>query len=360
MLTERIAAKRIQFLWVAVAAAAMMANSGCRAAYIARVGYQHLRYVGRARPISEEIAATADADTRRLLELVLEVRGYAEEQGLEVGGSYLEVADTSGLATAHVVTAAYADRLEPYTWHYPIVGEIPYRGYFERDSAESYAAKLARRGLDTYIVEAAGYSTLGWFDDPLPSRALALGDVGLADMVFHELVHQTLYVPGHIAFNETLASAVAARMTIAFFESRGSSELAEQARARRSRWLEQGAYCDELAGRLRAYFAEHSGDGLEGMLGGRGEIYAEARARLGELGVFASAEEAGGGDDVAAGPPINNALFLAIYRYRRDARRIDAYLDHFAAAGDAIAALATATKQAPDPYSALDRDKYVF
>jgi len=312
-------------------------SGGCRAGYIARVGYQHLRYMSRAQPIREAIDEAADAERRRLLELVLAARSYAEQQGLEVGGSYLELADTSGLATAHVVTAAYADRLQPYVWRYPIVGEIPYRGYFERDRAEAYAAKLARRGLDTYIVEAAGYSTLGWLDDPLPSRALKLGEVGLVDMIFHELVHQTLFVPGRIAFNETLASAVAARMTISFFESRGHDELARRARERRSRWLEQGAYCDALAERLRAYFSEHAEDPLERLLEGRREIYAEARLRLGELGVFAAkSADADADADARPAPPMNNALFLAIYRYRQDAARIDAVLENFPRPGDAL------------------------
>ena len=134
---------------------------GCRAGYVARVGLEHLRYVRSAVPISRSIEAEPDGARRERLELVLAAREFAARNGLDVGGSYLSVADTSGLATAHVVTAAYADRLEPYTWRYPVVGTIPYRGYFERSDAEAYGAKLEARGYDVYIVEASGYSTLG-------------------------------------------------------------------------------------------------------------------------------------------------------------------------------------------------------
>jgi len=108
-----------------------------------------------------------------------QVRRFAEDRGLDVGGSYLEIADTNGLATAYVVTAAYPDRLEAYQWSYPVVGRIPYRGYFDRGEAEAFGRRMESDGLDTHIVEAAGYSTLGWLDDPLPSGLIDYDDVAL-------------------------------------------------------------------------------------------------------------------------------------------------------------------------------------
>ncbi|RMD82653.1 MAG: hypothetical protein D6815_08680, partial [Candidatus Dadabacteria bacterium] len=80
------------------AALALLAgcSAGCRPLYVARLGIEHLRYVSRARPIEQVAAETSDPALRAKLELVLAVREFARAQGLDVGGSYLKVADTEG------------------------------------------------------------------------------------------------------------------------------------------------------------------------------------------------------------------------------------------------------------------------
>jgi len=334
----------------AVAVALLLAFgglAGCRPGYIMRVGVEHLRYVGSAHPISEEIERTADPDRRRRLEAVLAARDYAAEHGLEVGGSYLEVADTEGLATAYVVTAAHADRLEPYTWSYPIVGRIPYRGYFDPERARSFAASLEEEGLDTHIVEASGYSTLGWFDDPLPSGVLANDEVEVVTVVLHELVHQTVFVTGNIAFNETLASAVGGRLAIQFFEERGDDERARVARERYDRWLAQGELLDDLVVRLEAYFDRSRDFDAAAMRAGRAEIYEDALQGLRDVRLVGDDD----GDDVAA--RINNAVLLAVYRYRRRARLFDEYLGRFSNVSEAMDELGASLDAHDDPYDAL-------
>jgi predicted aminopeptidase len=320
--------------------------AGCRPGYLTRVGIEHMRYVSRARSIVEELEATDDPVRQRRLRLVLQAREYASEQGLDVGGSYLEVADTAGLASAYVVTAAYVDRLEAYSWKYPIVGRIPYRGYFDRAKAEEFAVELEADGLDTHIVEAAGYSTLGWLDDPLPSGVLALDDVDVVTVVLHELVHQTLFVAGHIDFNETFASAVAGRLAVAFFEVRGETQYAEKARARHDRWLEQGVFLDDLVETLTEYFDGAKNSSRVGLRVGRQRIYDDAAARLRELGLIGGAE-----DDSAS--DMNNAVLLGLMRYRRRASLVDGYLATFARISQAIDALRAALDDHEDPYDAL-------
>jgi len=329
---------------------------------------QHLRYVSRARPISEaieEAEAVGDLTRRDRLQLVLDVRAFAAEQGLKVGGSYLQVSDTTGLATAYVVTAAHADRLQPYEWSYPVVGRIPYRGYFDRSEADAFAERLQSDGLDTYVVEASGYSTLGWFDDPLPSGLLELDEVSLADVVLHELVHQTLYVPGHIEFNETFATAVAGRMTIDFFERRDDPAAVKSAREHREVWLRQCAVADELADGLRAYFAASIGADREQLLAGRAAVYRDAWPRLVASGLVRGSSESQGAPGSADSPDsagsqtemgdagvirINNAVFLAMYRYRRSGGDLDAYVGAFASISEALARLEAELAQHDDPY----------
>ena len=325
-----------------IASALCFLTSGCRAGYVARVGLEHLRYIRTAVPIEQVVLETTDDTRRERLELVLEARGWAAEHGLDVGGSYASVADTTGLATAHVVTAAYADRLEPYEWRYPIVGRIPYRGYFEREPADRFAAKLAEEGFDTYVVEASGYSTLGWFDDPLPSGILELDRAGIVSFLFHELLHQTVYVPGWIAFNETLATAVSGRMTEQFFRERDDDEALDLLRERSERWLEQALLCDGLAERLELYFGEEAEN-----RSGRNDIYRSAVADFRRLQLLAEAKEG------VAEPKLNNAWFLAVWRYRKSAARFVAYLHGFDSISAALADLESRLEGVDDPYEVL-------
>src|SRR5207247_944853 len=88
---------------------------------------------------------------RERLELVLAVREFARGRlGLRAGDSYTTFAEVPRDATVYVVSAARRDRLEAYDWGYPLVGRLPYRGFFSRTAAERAAGDLAagawRRG----------------------------------------------------------------------------------------------------------------------------------------------------------------------------------------------------------------------
>jgi predicted aminopeptidase len=321
---------------------------GCRAGYVARVSCEHLRFISRAEPIAEQVSRTSDPARREKLETVLAVREFAAANGLDPGGSYAEISETEGLARAHVVTAAYKDRLEPYVWRYPVVGSMPYRGYFERADADAYAAKLDREGLDTHVVEASGYSTLGWFDDPLPSGVLELDVVGVAGFVLHELTHRRLFVSGEIDFNETLASAVSARLTEKFFAEKGDDALLKRALRRHAAWLDEAHACDALSERLEAYFAENAGrsevaDSAD-LMAGRAAIYAAAVPRLRAVRLLSPE-----GDEA----DINNAVLLAWRRYRSRVRDFEAYFDRYPSVDAALAALETKLAETEDPWVAL-------
>jgi predicted aminopeptidase len=54
------------------------------------------------------------------------------------------------------------------------------------------------------------YSTLGWLSDPVLSSFVYDAEPELAEMMFHELAHVLLFVPGDTVFNESFAVTVAA------------------------------------------------------------------------------------------------------------------------------------------------------
>jgi predicted aminopeptidase len=162
-------------------------------------------------PIGELVAdpATPDALRERLL-LVQRARAFAvEELGLPDNGSYSRYVDLDRDYVVVNVFAAPEFSLTPKTWCYPIAGCVAYRGYFSLAPARRFGERLAERGFDVAYGKVPAYSTLGRFEDPVVSTMLRRSDDGLVSLLFHELAHQRIYVPGDTAFNESFASAVA-------------------------------------------------------------------------------------------------------------------------------------------------------
>lgn len=141
--------------------------------------------------------------------LVLRIREFAEkEMKLPAKGHYRSYVDVERPYVVWNVFAAPEFSLEPETWCYPFVGCAAYRGYFSEENARRYAEKLKTQGYDVYVGGVTAYSTLGWFDDPLMNTFIYYPESGLAGLIFHELAHQVLYVPGDTAFNESFATLV--------------------------------------------------------------------------------------------------------------------------------------------------------
>jgi predicted aminopeptidase len=182
----------------------------CSPGYVLRAGYEEAKLLSRRRPIEE---ARADARTtreeRRKLDLVVQARTFARESlGLDVGDSYTTYAEVDSDTLLLVVSAAEKVRFRQYTWWFPIVGRVPYKGYFRFQDALDEAARLEEEGLDTYVRPTAAFSTLGWFNDPLLSTVLRAPDVFLVSTVIHEVTHNTTYIASQAAFNESFANFV--------------------------------------------------------------------------------------------------------------------------------------------------------
>ncbi len=186
-------------------------------------------------PLTPERIASLEPAEQQAYASLLDALAFGESLGLAHTTSYRDLVDDPNAGVVHVVTAAAANRLEPRTWWFPITGRVSYRGYFQKERADGFAAELAAEGYDTYVRPAPLYSTLGWFDDPIPRALLSWPVHDRVDTLLHELVHQTVFVPDDTAYNEALASFIAHHATLAFLASQ------PEARAR----AEDG-FADEL------------------------------------------------------------------------------------------------------------------
>lgn len=222
---------------------------GCSPLYVLRAGYEEAKILWYRTPIRTLLQddTRLDAAARDKLRLVLRVRGFARHDlGFRVGKSYASLSQLPTPLTIHVVTAAHRTRLESHTWWFPIVGRVAYKGFFRAAAAEAEARRLQAAGFDTAIRTAAAFSTLGWFDDPLLPHLLHYDQPVLTNIVLHELFHNTFYLPGNTAFNESLANFAGHRGTIAFF-TRQYGAAHERTQAVRDAWQAELAVAEFFA-----------------------------------------------------------------------------------------------------------------
>lgn len=265
-------------LTVAVVLFLALTPTGC---YLSRAGWEEARILAGRKDISRLVAdpATDDA-TRRKLQLVLAARAFARDSvGLDVGESFTTYSRLHRDTLVLVLSAAYRDRLAPHTWWFPIVGRVPYKGFFDFGAAQAAARELQAEGLDTYLRPSAAFSTLGWFNDPLLSTTLRYDSLDLANTVIHEVTHNTFYAPGQAVFNESFATFVGAHGAEWFFRMRGDSA---RARIAARDWEDDktlGRFWTALWRELDSAYRAHP-DSRDARLAARDTIYARARRVL--------------------------------------------------------------------------------
>ena len=167
-----------------------------------------LSYLNRAVPI-ETLLSDDDPETRQFVERVLDIRRFAtEELGLKESSNYTRYVALDRDYLAAVVSGSAKDSFTRHYWWFPVVGRLPYKGFFNSDHARREAERLRRRDLDVLVRQVDAFSTLGWFSDPLFSYMRNYPVYRLADLIIHETVHATVYLRGHSQFNEELAEFI--------------------------------------------------------------------------------------------------------------------------------------------------------
>ena len=178
--------------------------------YYAQAVDGHMDIHNRVRRIDAIIAdPEADPKLKRTLTLVARLREFASrELKLPDNQSFTTYADLGRRYAIWNVSAAPELSVEPEKWCFVAAGCVSYRGFFSETEAQSFANDLRMKGYDVNVGGVRTYSTLGWFKDPVLNTFLGYSDMELAQLIFHELAHQLVYVQDDSTFNESFATAV--------------------------------------------------------------------------------------------------------------------------------------------------------
>ncbi len=294
-----------------------LTSTSCNPIYVAQAGLAELEILRAREPIPDLILSPeTDERTRGKLTLVREARAWAVDHlEMEVGDTYTTVSDIGRDTLAMVLSGARRDRLEPKTWWFPIVGRVPYRGYFSLDGALDAQQDLEKDGYDTYLRPTSAFSTLGWFSDPITSPLLRADEVALVETIIHELSHNHLFVKGQVRFNESFANFVGLAGSAEFFCTRpGGGSVTVWCLRAQNRWADAQRF---------STFVDHVVDELTALYE-RTDLTSEQKIELREEIFVASKEEfrtevqpqmSDRSFQFYLTLPLNNATLLARLRY---------------------------------------------
>jgi predicted aminopeptidase len=184
--------------------------------------YSQADLLRRRVPVEEALKdPRLTAEQKRKLKLAQDARKFAEETlGLATTQNYTSYVQLDRPYVTYVVSAAPKNILEPYLWKYPIVGSLPYQGFFDPKGADALASQMRSENFDVFVRGVSAFSTLGWFRDPILSSMLEYRDYDLVNTIIHETTHATIFIKSEADFNETLASFFGNQGAVLFYEQR--------------------------------------------------------------------------------------------------------------------------------------------
>lgn len=211
---------------------ALLFLSGCQISYLLKSTKGQVSLWTARVDIQEALSdPKINDDDKRKLRLAENAREFAEaELHLKKTKNYTQYVQLDRPYVTYVVSAAPAWELKPYEWYFPIVGHVPYKGYFTEADAQEEQRSLQAEGLDTYLRGVSAYSTLGWFRDPILSSMLRGSDHDLVNTIIHESVHATLYIKSSADFNERLAMFLGNIGTEIYYQKREGPDSATLSR----------------------------------------------------------------------------------------------------------------------------------
>ena len=294
--------------------------------YVRQAGF-FIAERSQALPVSQMLADPATpSELREFLLRVGEIRHFSHERlGLSETGNFTTFVHTEKDHVAMVISACADDSFERYEWWYPVLGAMPYRGFYVREDADFIHARLRRQGYDVLLRKVDAFSSLGFFKDPLYSFMVNYKEGELADLLIHESAHATLFIRNENQFNEefaTFVGRVGAELYLLDRYGADSTEVAELRQRRQDSEIFSG-FLRESARRLEVVYAQEDLD-RAAKLQAKRQILSERKAEFKKQIIDELKDGAYANFEMSL---VNNA-YLDLYRlYEEDLSLYHEYLE---------------------------------
>ncbi len=292
--------------------------------YFSKLGWHQSFITFQSVPVQEALGdEDVEEEAREKIRIIQEVKRYGEARlGLRRTGSYTKYFEVKR-PVLHIITASEKDRLHLHHWNFPIIGRATYKSFFTIEGALKEKRFLERKGFDTYLQQAAAYSTLGWLKDPIFSAMLKWDEPTLANIILHEMAHATVYFKGETDLNEQLATFLGNQGAINFLTEKYGLDSKEVALAIDyqgddllfSKWIDQ-AYK-----RLSGFYEQPVS--REEKVRGREEIFQSIQEKFTEMQDQFKTDCYKGFER----KKLNNAVLMAYRRYFHRLDRFEALYD---------------------------------
>lgn len=171
---------------------------------------------------------TESDSVKQKLNFITEVKQFAIDS--------IGITRNSNYSTYYKQTAANklitVSACEPYAfkakeWFFPFLGNVSYKGFFNEQKAKKEIQYLKTKNYDVDVYTPSGWSTLGWFSDPVLSGMLKRNEGQLSNLIIHELTHGTIYIKNNVTFNENLANFIGHKGALQFLKNKFGIESKE-------------------------------------------------------------------------------------------------------------------------------------
>ncbi len=303
-----------------------ISSSGCGSVlYLSKLGWHQSFITFHSVPVEEVLKdESTSAQWKEKIGFIQEVKGYGQKKlGLKKTKSYSKFFEVKG-PILYVVTASEKDRLQLYTWNFPVTGRVTYKSFFTKEGVLKEKQFLEKKGLDTFVQQAGAYSTLGWLRDPIFSSMMEWNHVALVNLILHEMTHATVYFKDETDFNEQLATFIGNRGSIDFLIERygkGSKEVAKAIHIQEddllfSRWV------DQVCQWLSTYYGKEIP--RDEKLRGREELFRSIKEEFGGIKVQLKTDYYKDFEK----KDLNNAVLLAYRRYIHRLEKFEALYEY--------------------------------